>query len=92
VWMPNSGGNVVFDRSGTVPGGSNPDIAGAGTATVGVSGGSGYYVYFYANGGMVTLNSLDLNVSSAPEPTTLFLAVPGLGLLLLKRRKSEPRS
>jgi MYXO-CTERM domain-containing protein len=40
----------------------------------------------------VTINALDLNVSSVPEPSALPLALPGLGLLLLKRRKSAPRA
>jgi hypothetical protein len=44
----------------------------------------------------VTIKSLDLTdprdiPESVPEPSALYLAVPGLGLLLLKRRKSAPR-
>jgi hypothetical protein len=43
----------------------------------------------------VTVKSLDLtnprDIPSVPEPSALYLAVPGLGLLLLKRRKSAPR-
>jgi hypothetical protein len=40
--------------------------------------------------GTVTLNYLDLDVS-VPEAAALFLAAPGLGLLLLKHRKRAPR-
>jgi hypothetical protein len=43
----------------------------------------------------VTIKSLKLRDppdASVPEPSALFLAVPGLGLLLLKRRKSAPRT
>jgi hypothetical protein len=91
VFMPDSAGNQVFEATGSLVSGSG-EVTGSSTATVASSGGAGYYVVFNVSGGTVTLNSLDLNVSPVPEPASLFLVVPGLGLCLLKRRKSAPRT
>jgi len=41
----------------------------------------------------VNIKSLELrDVGPVPEPSALFLALPSLGLLLLKRRRSAPRT